>query len=308
MIKSLSIALVFVSGIAGLVSADDLLSGVSVDSIYSSPEATPAPAAQSATPQRLTGPASLGEMLRQVKLDPQTQGEVVSVEFAGRTAELSLTSGYVRIRLVLVLQEGAPESQKMLQMLGANRRQTAAFFAYNAEDKRTELHRFIDNREITPASLQGEIARLAEIAGKSRELWSAPLASAKPAPTQPSATPRPASPQTARPQPAKPQPTKPQSIAKPAAPTLSLVGLWSASRDKSNAFALRLTDKGTFGLAIVSNGKNSQSTGRYTLSGSTLTLKDTKGTTLIGSVRQTQAKEFIFTPQNSSTSMTFKRS
>jgi hypothetical protein len=102
----------------------------------------------------------------------------------------------------------------------------------------------------------------------------------------------------------------PASSTPAASATLSLVGTWSAARSKTLAFALQINADGSFSMVTANDGKNAKSTGKYTLSGSTLTLVDTKGTRLSGSVEQTSTKEFKFSPASSkdaTASVTFKR-
>ena len=70
---------------------------------------------------------------------------------------------------------------------------------------------------------------------------------------------------------------------------------------------MRIDQAGTFALVTVVSGKTSQSKGKYTLSGSQLTLIDDKGTQLAGTVTLKSGKEFSFQPSGAKTALTFKK-
>ena len=87
----------------------------------------------------------------------------------------------------------------------------------------------------------------------------------------------------------------------------TLLGQWTAVRSKTEAFALRIDQGGTFALVTVFSGKTSQSKGKYTLQGSKITLIDEKGTQLAGTITLKSGKEFNFQPAGANTPLTFKK-
>ncbi len=62
-------------------------------------------------------------------------------------------------------------------------------------------------------------------------------------------------------------------------------------------------------LVYVNSSKQNRSTGKYTLSGETLTLEGQQGFRLTGSVKSLKPKEFQFLPQNAAqgSALLFKR-
>ncbi len=198
-----------------------------------------------------------------------------------------------QIRMVMLLstlgEKQTLSAERLAGLLNANRETDRATFAYSTNRRRIELHRVLDNRSMTSDKLLRETNELAEIAEKSQDLWVIDTKST-----------------TYEVADAKPEAAVPAAASQ----SISLVGTWSAARSKTQAFALQINADGSFNMVTASGGKNAKSTGKYTLSGSTLTLVDTKGTRLSGRVEQTSSKEFKFSPAGSkdaSTGVTFKR-
>lgn len=248
------------------------------------------------TPQRLAGPASLSEMLQNAGLQPrEIDTRVISVKVQGLNVLLTFTEDYDRLRMVMVLSAQAegdsPPAETLVGLMDANRENTAAFFAYSKKQRRIELHRIVENRSMTPDRLKGELGGMLKIALESKELWAVNL------------TEKPKSTETASSQPepapaAKPQPKSNQDL---------LVGRWAASRSKTEAFALQINADGTFALVTVISGKTSQSTGKFTISGNTLTLVAKEGTQIAGTLTVSSAKQFKFQPNGAKTALTFNK-
>lgn len=299
---------VFAMSAAATARADNLFSNVSISSPFGGSSDNGGATPRQTAPQRLAGPASLSEMLRNGGLQPrELDAQVIAVKLQRDGGNLpvliTFTEDYNQLRLVMVLavhKEGESISDKsLLGLLEANHVNNTAYFAYSKEQRRTELHKLIDNRSLTPQRLAGELNAMADIADRSKELWAidTETPAAPPASTSVAANPKPA-PQ-AKPV-AKPAPAKTQGNS-------VLVGRWAASRSKTEAFALQINSNGTFALVTVVSGKTSQSTGNFTLTGNRLTLKDTKGTQISGTVTLSSAKEFKFLPAGAKSALTFKK-
>jgi len=286
--------------------ADNLFSNVSIGSPFGSDETQGAvPPRQ--TPEKLAGPASLSEMLRNAGLTPrELDTRIVSVKVRSGESTLpvlmTFTEDHNRLRMVMILgvhKNGIP-SETLMGLMDANRENAAAFFAYSKKQRRTELHRIVENRSMTPDRLKAELGGMARIASQTRELWAVKSESASDSPAEGNsgagnvATERQTAPSS-------------QPEANSTSLLSSLVGQWAASRSKKEAFALRISANGKFALVTVVNGKTSQSTGQFTLKGSQLTLKDKDGTTISGTVTLSSKEEFKFLSQGAKTPLTFKK-
>ncbi len=70
---------------------------------------------------------------------------------------------------------------------------------------------------------------------------------------------------------------------------------------------MRIDAAGTFALVTVVSGKTSQSSGKYIFTSKTLTLTDTKGTRIAGTVTINSQSQFTFLPTGATTPLTFKK-
>lgn len=119
----------------------------------------------------------------------------------------------------------------------------------------------------------------------------------------------------AQPQPRLGLPAKPRvtiSVEQPrnaAAPVGDIVGQWSTARSSDEAFAMQLNSDGSFILIFVRRGEQSFSTGKFTLSGSQLTLTTSDGGEFTGKVSNLTLLGFEFTPQGgaATTKLSFQR-
>lgn len=252
----------------------------------------------------------MAQLVSQAGLDPKAVSEnVVSTKIQHETWSFPtlVTTSDDRSQVILVLllavleDEQRLSADKLLELMNANRDEAPAFFAYSTKRKRIELYRTLENDGITSEQLRGEISRLAEIAARTQGLWKLETqAGAKPAspPTKAGAASKPA---TAKP------PTGPVPRTAPSAKA-DLVGRWSAAKSKTEAFAMQLKADGTFVLVHVNQGKQTRSTGRFTLSGQSLTLAGSDGSKLAGDIRSISDKEFSFQPTGGKAgSLTFKK-
>ena len=309
--KSFTIIMLGVACLASAAAhADGLFSKVSIGSPFGSSETQGAVPVQS-TPKRLAGPLSLSKMLTDAGMQPKEfDGSIVGVSMSvnGKSMPvlMTFTEDFDRIRMVMILNvlgEGQSLStDNLIAMMDANRENSSVFFAFSKKQRRTELHRIVNNSSLTPSRLKTELATLVEVAEQSQDAWTLKPSEKPATPPQSGVAASPAAkpaPQTAQPQ------TKPQPRANTV--QLGLVGQWTAARSKTEAFALRIDQGGTFALVTVISGKTSQSKGKYTISGSKLTLIDEKGTQLAGTVTLKSGKEFSFQPTGAKSPLTFKK-
>jgi hypothetical protein len=78
----------------------------------------------------------------------------------------------------------------------------------------------------------------------------------------------------------------------------AFTGRWSASRASYEAFAILFDANGAFVLVSVRDGKQAKSSGKFSVSGSELTLESTDGTRLYGTFQLKSASEFSFQPSS----------
>lgn len=284
--------------------ADELFSRVPIDKVFTptgpspSPEIGPRQSIERG--QKVLSISQLADLLRDAGLEPQVDEEVekianVRLQHARGIFEISLalTDNRDEIEMVLRLTDLDGKqlpAEKLLALLAANREHQPAVFSFSEKRKRLELWRSVTNIDISPRALREELRRLTTIAESTAGLWDIGLAAApSPAPqqgTQPAPAPQPA-PSTGQP---------------PTANTLlsTLTGKWSAARSAKEAFAMALNADGSFVLVYVKDGKQSRSTGRFTLQGTQLSLNGSDGSKLSGTISSVTEKSFEFTPQGSS--------
>lgn len=280
---------------------DDLFSDLQVESVYgssgSAADIDPAeaePAIRTGTPDspvEIAGPASLAEALRNGGFDPQEANSrylTVMLEFgeARKAAFATVSEDRQRVQLVLplsTLAKGATLStDRLTTLMEANRADRAERFAFSAKLGRIELHRSVENRNVTGAELRDAFEAMVAVADETESLWKSDEA--------PVSTPATASAGN----PASPAPPA-NAVASP-----SLVGSWTASRSKTQAFALRLEADGKFALVTVDGTRNAKSSGTYVLGGEKLSLNDAKGGSLAGTIKIQSGSKFEFTPTGGS--------
>jgi hypothetical protein len=287
--------------------ADELFSRVPIDSVFSTPSNSQTPNSDSPPAfdrgRKILNVEQLADMLRDTGLAPESDGEklvTVKLQHARWTFSIILGTAEDRDELFFVmllseLDAKQMSSEKLLALLAANREHQPAVFSFSDKRKRIELSRVIDNIEITPRVLRAEMQNLAAIAESTASMWELGNVDGSAIAQTPAAAPQ----ATAQP---------PKSVAAALSPpsqsptqTVSssgLMGKWSAARSAKEAFAMLLSTDGSFVLVYVKDGKQSRSTGKFTLQGSQLTLDSGSGTKIVGSVSNLSQKSFEFTPQN----------
>ncbi|MCA9165160.1 MAG: type III secretion system chaperone [Planctomycetales bacterium] len=290
--------------------ADELFSKVAIDSVYGSDDAASADASSPSVTRRgraISNMLELSELLTSAGFEPKSvEGGILTIKVERKPWELPvlvmMNSDESQVRMVMMLSVvkdiQSVKAERMIGLLSANREIENAFFAVSEKRGRVELHRWIDNAAITDSRLRSELNGLAEIAANTEKQWdfsrseSGDKVSAQ---TKPAAAAGPAENTSTEP-------------AKSVAASDSLVGKWAAARSDKEAFAMQLNADNTFALVTVLNGKTTKSTGKFELAGQTLKLIGNDGTRLTGTVTVTSASEFRFQFENSSTSLTFKKS
>jgi hypothetical protein len=167
----------------------------------------------------------------------------------------------------------------------ANRADRAERFAFSARLGRIELHRSLENRDVTGKGLRETLETMVTVADETATLWKLDEA-ASGAPSSVGST----------------------TAASGETSANSLVGSWTSSRSKTQAFALRLGTDGKFALVTVDGSRNATSTGSYVLRDGKLSLNDAKGGSLAGTIAVRSTDEFEFSPAGSSAAtLVFKR-
>jgi hypothetical protein len=311
------------TGAAQLCNAEDpLFSRVPAGSVFSSTSAAPSvpEVDRSGKPERaekVLKISQLAELLKEAGYAPEAAADdtyiTVKLQHSRWTfpVVLALNGDLSRVQLVMLLSELKEKPLPMGNLLGiisANRDFQPVTFGYTEKTQRLELLVSVENVRVSPSMLRAELRRLATVAENTAALWELDSTSSAPPPAAGS--------NTAAQQPAQ-QPTQPQqpAIAQPAPPTTapaaapstpSLVGKWAASRSDKEAFAMALNTDNSFVLVHVKDGKQTRSTGTFTLTGSQLVLSVTAGSKLTASIASVTATSFDFVPA-SGTKLTFKK-
>jgi hypothetical protein len=311
-------ALVWAGQAARPAAADDLFSSIPIDSVFTPPstdtKTTPARSDEKAERiQRVLNITQLTDILRDAGLEPEAEEAAVLVKLQQSRWTFPIVLGLdeqreqivMLVRLADFAGKPALSSDRLLALLGASRDLRPAFFSYSDKNKRIELMMSLNNDSISPRLMREELRRLAQMAENTASLWEV-------AATNNTAAAAPAAPATG----GKPagqgitintNSTK-QNTAAPAAASnaSSLLGKWSAARSEKEAFAIQLNADNTFVLVYIKDGKQSRSSGQFTLAGGQLTLAGSDGAKFSGSVSGITAKTFEFTPP-SSAKLTFQK-
>ena len=239
------------------------------------------------------------------------------------------------VALGAIADKQKTEASKLLALLEANKRRKAAKFGFNTERSRTELLGQLRNDGVTAELLRDEINRLALVAKESEFLWQIeparlqaktdsdltipesavrievvpPVAFSANGAASPAAgdattitdsgtvasTSPPTGPAASIVTPA----VTPSPASGTAIQSSAFTGRWSASRAANEAFAILFGADGSFVLISIKDSKQARSSGKFSVSGSQLTLEATDGTRLNGTVQMKSATEFSYQPISS---------
>jgi hypothetical protein len=310
-------ALVWAGQAARPAAADDLFSSIPIDSVFTPPspdtKTTPARSDEKAERiQRVLNITQLTDILRDAGLEPEAEEAAVLVKLQQSRWTFPIVLGLdeqreqivMLVRLADFTGKPALSSDRLLALLSASRELRPAFFSYSDKNKRIELMMSLNNDSISPRLMREELRRLAQMAENTATLWEVAAANnVATAPAAPATGGKPAGQNIT----INTNSTK-QNAAAPAATSAasSLLGKWSAARTEKEAFAIQLNADNTFVLVYVKDGKQSRSSGQFTLAGGQLTLSGSDGTKFSGSVSGITAKTFEFTPP-SSAKLTFQK-
>jgi hypothetical protein len=270
-----------------------------------------APATGAPAGQKLALP-QIADLAGQAGLEPQKDGEFIVV---ARVAfdkwkfpvAITLSGDGDRVHMSMMLaryDQKQPTADKMLALLASNRTHAPAFFSYSDERKQMELLSSVPNDRPTLEAIKAELERMATIAGKTIALWEPNLPPGTVANGQaPSNTQAPNNGQIANSGPVGPANSQPSGQTAPV-----VTGKWSAARSQTEAFALLLNQDSTFTLVYVNNGKQSRSTGRFTLDNNQLSLNADNGARIAGNFSMTSENTFELIPgTNPASKLTFNR-
>lgn len=311
--RSLVFSLISLCGAAAMAQ-DGLFSDISINSVFSKPGAGQMlPGGQPIGPPisqpppsapPTTGASALAAAMKEAGFEPKQLSEQVvqtKVQLDRWSFPVLVTSDPKKQEVIVVLllsvvkDEKQLPASKLLELLDASREHSPAYFAYSSKRKRIELYRTLDDVSPSSETLKTEINRLAQIAKGTETLWNLVTTTVQKPVTPPAAN-------------AAPGPATQAPVTQ--TPSMSLAGKWSAARSEKEAFALLLTAAGKYTLVHVRQGKQTKSTGTYSLAGGRLTLAGSDGTKIAGTVSAPTQQQFVFTPQASNAKaapLTFKR-
>lgn len=261
-----------------LAQDSDLFSSVNPKSAFSSTAANPN---ARNLPTRVTSGDELRELLKSAgfeaktvngleastnkEIDPWTIPVLVTLSEDEQWVQVVLGLTVVKDRVSQLTTEN------LLDLMKASQDQAPATFDYHHKRQRIEVRQILRNSELTGTLLRNTVNRLAIAARNTSELW---------------ASDRQRIPVTAK----KLVETGEDSVTK-------LTGQWVASKSTTEAFALDFQASGAFKLVYVKDGKQTNSSGQYAVSETTLTLNgDTMN--LVGTLNVTSATEFQLTLTN----------
>lgn len=298
----------------GTIAADELFSRISNDSVFTAPTnasvPNPATREQNLRGQKILSITQLRDVLRDSGLEPDNDENIVTVKLQHARwtfpVMLGLTDERDQVVLLMLLTEMDGKqplaADRLLALLSANAQNRPAFFSYSDKRKRIELVVSLENAEISPRLLREELRKLGSIAENTANLWEV-TATTRVATTS-AVTTAPQQQQRAT------APVQVQATP-PAAANVAVnqvVGKWSASRSANEAFAMQLNADSSFVLIYVKDGKQSRSTGTFTLVSGQLTLNTSEGGKFGGGVTNFTTRSFDFTPQGTSANkLTFQR-
>ncbi|MEP3481041.1 MAG: hypothetical protein ABJZ55_17465 [Fuerstiella sp.] len=266
------------TGISNMAVAQesDLFSAVNPKSAFAVSPDTPS---TRSTTVAVTSGEQLREMLKSAGFEAKMAGSMA----ASTTKEidpwtipvlvtLSEDERWVQVVLGLtVIKDSTNEltAEKLLNLMKASQDQAPVNFVYHSERKRIEVEMTLRNQDLSGTELRNQINRLAIAARKTSDQWASDLQKQLVAQKQP--------------------------VVPPTTPLPNLAGQWVASKSATEAFALDLAASGDFKLVYIKDAQQIKSSGKYSVSDSSLTLSG-GNLNLVGTLQVTSATEFSFTP------------
>ncbi|MEZ6041025.1 MAG: hypothetical protein R3C20_10995 [Planctomycetaceae bacterium] len=277
---------------------DELFSSLRGTSVFDTVTATTTSGTSAAS--RVTSIDDVASLLRTAGFETTTlDGRLVSTSKEQDPwtfpvlVEISDDERHLIVSLGLAVVKDAKEvpAATWIGMLTANQKHPSIQFAYNPDRTRTEVICQIPNAGVDGLTLRDKINQLAILARDTDSVWKL---------ESPKSSPASESPDSSLTNPAPP------AVEPDSASLSSLTGRWSAARSASEAFAAEFKADGSFVLVHVSQGKQTRTTGSFSVRGTTLTLSG-DGLTLSGSFLSKGDDAFDFTPANTNAAINFKR-
>ena len=293
LLHMLAAVIIVTFGSASFADSDDLFSDVRTNSVFDSHSTGNTNSATTATsPKRITKPEEIREMLKSVGFEAKvasSRAVTTKKELAPWTFPVMviLSEDETSLTIVLGLNTIEDVSQELsaktlLKMMIASQENAPALLAYHAKRERTELSMTMKNLGLTGQLLRDTVNHLAILAKSTDKIWA--LKTEKPAQAD----------------------AKTEDNQQPTTTAAGLVGKWSAARSTTEAFAVEFTANGTFNLVYINNGKQTKSTGKFTVTTGSLSLVGNDGLKLKGKLTMDSDNRFSLTVQNSK-ALVFKK-
>lgn len=274
--------------------ADDLFSEVTIATVFGESAKSDSTNVKSATGRRVTGASSLQKLLQEsglttqevssntvaVALDaPKTKDKILNAILVVRIDDELINIGVPLVRI----DESKVPASKLLEMMNQGRNNDAIYFVYSPDSNWFGIRRGISNQNVSPEGLVAELHKMVDFAQNTSELWQPLGDSLKTVESNEGSV-------------DPDQKKKVESVSPPQGQAISLKGTWAASGSNGQGFGISF-DGNKFQLAIVQNGKSSQSKGTWTMTGNQLTLAG-EGMTITGTLSITSDSEFELTLPN----------
>jgi hypothetical protein len=290
--NKIAFALIMTATTLAVADDNDLFSDVRTNSVFDS--AVDSDNATKTSKSRLT-PITNAETLRDVLKSVGFEARVAGNRSATTTKQLDPwtfpvlvtisedeKSIGIRLGLSVIKDEKLLSTSTLLKLMSASQKHAPAQFAYSAQRQRTELSAFMSGNRLTGQQLRDEINRLAILAKETSAVWVVADTSTT----------------TEESSPAEPKAPNVPSASTDGGSEKSLSGTWSATRSYTEAFAVAFKADGTFNLVYVNSGKQTRTSGKFTISNGSLTLAGSDGVRLAGKLTRVSEKEFRFAPKN----------
>lgn len=293
LLHTLAAAVIVAFGSATFADGDDLFSDVRTNSVFDSlsPGNTDF-GTKTTSPKRVTRPEEVRDMLKSAGFEAKVASSrtvTTKKELAPWTFPVMVILSEDETSLTIVLGLNTIKdvsrdlsAKTLLELMTASQKNAPALFAYHAKRERTELSMAMKNRGLTGQLLRDAVNRLAILAKSTDKIWA--LQTEKPAQSE----------------------TKPENNQQPTTTAATLVGKWSAARSATEAFAVEFTANGTFNLVYINKGKQTKSTGKFTVTAGSLSLVGNDGLKLEGKLTRDSDTQFSLAVRNSR-SLVFKK-
>ncbi|HIE98976.1 MAG TPA: hypothetical protein EYG03_06200 [Planctomycetes bacterium] len=284
-------ALIMTATTLAVADDDDLFSDVRTNAVFDSVTNTDNAAKTETTrPKAITNAKTLREVLMSVGFDASIEGNraaTTTKQLNPWTFSVLVTISDdektigIRLGLSVIKDEKQLSTETLLQLMSASQKHAPSQFTYSAKRQRTELSTFMTGNRLTGQQIRDEINRLAILAKETSAIWA--VADSRTGSD-------------------KPSPEVPKTPAAPSTPSVSgspqsLSGTWSAIRSDTEAFAVAFKADGTFNLVYVNDGKQTKTSGKFSINSGSLSLAGSDGIRLVGKLTRVSDREFRFAPQ-----------